>query len=355
MNAYRTEHDLLGTREVPEDALHGIYTERAIENFPLSLRPINPALIHAYGAVKLACARTNHELGSWEDAKYRAIEIACIEMMEGRLDGAIRVDALQGGAGTSTNMNVNEVLANRALQLLGKPLGDYQSVSPIEDINLHQSTNDTYPTALKVAAIQSLRLLQHAVIGLLEEFQRKEQAFAHIVKIGRTQLQDAVLITLGREMGAYAEAFARDRWRIYKCEERLRIVNLGGTAIGTGLGAPRQYIFPRSGSAARDHAAGIGARRKSCRVHTECRRIRGSPRHLKGMCNEPVKDCHRCAAAIFRTGRRIWRDPFASASGRFLHHARESESGNSGSGVSSCNRRNGQRSGHRPRLRNGQS
>jgi aspartate ammonia-lyase len=243
MNAYRTEHDLLGTREVPEDALHGIYTERAIENFPLSLRPINPALIHAYGAVKLACARTNHELGSWEDAKYRAIEIACIEMMEGRLDGAIRVDALQGGAGTSTNMNVNEVLANRALQLLGKPLGDYQSVSPIEDINLHQSTNDTYPTALKVAAIQSLRLLQHAVIGLLEEFQRKEQAFAHIVKIGRTQLQDAVLITLGREMGAYAEAFARDRWRIYKCEERLRIVNLGGTAIGTGLGAPRQYIF----------------------------------------------------------------------------------------------------------------
>ena len=243
MSAYRTEHDLIGTKEVPEDALHGIYTERALENFQISLRPVNPALIHAYGAVKLACARTNHELGSWNDAKFRAIETACVEMMEGLLDAAIRVDALQGGAGTSTNMNVNEVLANRALQLLGKPLGDYQSVSPLEDINLHQSTNDTYPTALKVAGIQSLRLLQSAVIGLLEEFQRKEQAFAHIVKIGRTQLQDAVLITLGREMGAYAEAFARDRWRIYKCEERLRIVNLGGTAIGTGLGAPRQYIF----------------------------------------------------------------------------------------------------------------
>jgi aspartate ammonia-lyase len=243
MSAYRTEHDLIGTKEVPEDALHGIYTERALENFQISLRPVNPALIHAYGAVKLACARTNHELGSWNDAKFRAIETACVEMMEGLLDAAIRVDALQGGAGTSTNMNVNEVLANRALQLLGKPLGDYQSVSPLEDLNLHQSTNDTYPTALKVAAIQSLRLLQSAVIGLLEEFQRKEQAFAHIVKIGRTQLQDAVLITLGREMGAYAEAFARDRWRIYKCEERLRIVNLGGTAIGTGLGAPRQYIF----------------------------------------------------------------------------------------------------------------
>jgi len=243
MSAYRTEHDLLGTRQVPADALHGIYTERAIENFPLALRPVNPALIHAYGAVKLACAQTNHELGWWDESKTRAIEAACVEMIEGRLDAAICVDALQGGAGTSTNMNVNEVLANRALQLLEKPLGDYQTVSPLEDINLHQSTNDTYPTALKVAAIQSLRLLQREVVGLLEEFQRKEQQFAGIVKVGRTQLQDAVLITLGREMSAYSEAFARDRWRIYKCEERLRTVNLGGTAIGTGLAAPRQYIF----------------------------------------------------------------------------------------------------------------
>jgi aspartate ammonia-lyase len=240
---FRTEHDLLGARDVPGDALHGVYTERALENFPLAQRPVNPALIHAYGAVKLACARTNHELGWWDDAKAQAIENACLEMIEGRLDSAIVVDALQGGAGTSTNMNVNEVLANRALQILGKPLGDYRTVGPLDDLNLHQSTNDTYPTALKVAAIQSLRSLQPAVIRLLEEFQKKEQQFAGIVKVGRTQLQDAVLITLGREMGAYAEAFARDRWRIYKCEERLRIVNLGGTAIGTGLSAPRQYIF----------------------------------------------------------------------------------------------------------------
>jgi aspartate ammonia-lyase len=243
MSTYRKEHDLLGTRDVPADALHGIYTERAIENFPLALRPVNPALIHAYGAVKLACARTNHELGWWDESKAAAIESACVEMMEGRLDAAIRVDALQGGAGTSTNMNVNEVIANRALQLLGKQPGGYAAVSPLDDVNLHQSTNDTYPTALKVAAIRLLRLLQREVIGLLEEFQRKEQQFARIVKVGRTQLQDAVLTTLGREMGAYAEAFARDRWRIYKCEERLRIINLGGTAIGTGIAAPRQYIF----------------------------------------------------------------------------------------------------------------
>ena len=164
-------------------------------------------------------------------------------MMEGKLDRHIAVDALQGGAGTSTNMNVNEVLANRALQLAGRLPGDYGEVSPVEDINLHQSTNDTFPTALKVAAIALLRSLQPEVVALQEAFQRKEHELAHVVKVGRTELQDAVLVTLGREMAAYAEAFSRDRWRIYKCEERLRIVNLGGTAIGTGIGAPRQYIF----------------------------------------------------------------------------------------------------------------
>ncbi|HOI55386.1 MAG TPA: aspartate ammonia-lyase [Phycisphaerae bacterium] len=243
MTAYRKEHDLLGERDVPADALHGIHTERAIENFPLARRAVNPALVRAYGAVKLACARTNRELGCWDDRTAAAIEAACEEMIEGRLDAHVVVDALQGGAGTSTNMNVNEVLANRALQLLGRPLGDYAAVSPTEDLNRHQSTNDTYPTALKVAAVGRLRDLEREVVALLEEFQRKEKQMAHVVKVGRTQLQDAVLLTLGREMGAYAEAFARDRWRIYKCEERLRTVNLGGTAIGTGLAAPRQYIF----------------------------------------------------------------------------------------------------------------
>jgi aspartate ammonia-lyase len=140
-------------------------------------------------------------------------------------------------------MNVNEVLANRALQILGRRPGDYETVSPTDDINLHQSTNDTYPTALKVAGIWLLRELEREVVGLLEAFQEKEKQTARIVKLGRTQLQDAVLTTLGREMAAYAEAFGRDRWRIYKCEERLRVVNLGGTAIGTGLGAPRKFIF----------------------------------------------------------------------------------------------------------------
>jgi aspartate ammonia-lyase len=129
------------------------------------------------------------------------------------------------------------------LQLLDRHPGDDSTLSPLDDLNLHQSTNDTYPTALHVAAIQELRTLEQALVGLLEAFQRQEQALAHVVKVGRTQLQDAVLTTVGRSMGGYAEAFGRDRWRVYKCEERLRVVNLGGTAIGSGLSAPRDYIF----------------------------------------------------------------------------------------------------------------
>jgi len=243
----RIERDMLGEVAVPAGSLHGAHTERALENFPLAGRPVHVELARAYGVVKLACARTNRTLGAWAgpegDAKAEAIERACRELADGLLDEHIVVDRLQGGAGTSTNMNVNEVLANRALQLLGAEPGDYARVSPLEDLNLHQSTNDTYPTALRLAAIELLHRLEEQVVSLQEAFQAKEQEFAHVVKVGRTQYQDAVLTTLGREMGAYAEALGRDRWRIFKCEERLRVVNLGGTAIGTGFAAPRQYIF----------------------------------------------------------------------------------------------------------------
>ena len=242
---FRVEADLLGQYRLPVDALYGIHTARALENFPLSGRPVHEELIRAYGTVKLACARTNRALGAWADdpAKAEAIEQACTEMAEGKLSRHIVVDALQGGAGTSTNMNVNEVIANRALVLLGLPPGQYERVSPLDDINLHQSTNDTYPTALRLAAIRLLHRLEDQVVALQEAFQELEKRYSHVVKVGRTEMQDAVLITVGREMGAYAEALSRDRWRIYKCEERLRVVNLGGTAVGTGLGAPRQYIF----------------------------------------------------------------------------------------------------------------
>jgi aspartate ammonia-lyase len=243
MSSYRIEKDLLGEKEIVKDCLWGIHTQRAIENFPLNHEKVHPELINAFGLVKLAAIQTNNELGFIEDNIAEAIERACEELAEGRLDSQFPTNALQGGAGTSTNMNVNEVLANRALAILGKPLGDYETISPLEHINLHQSTNDTYPTALKVASIKMLRKLEREIVSLVETFQHKEKEFADVVKVGRTQMQDAVLTTLGREMSAYTEAFSRDRWRVYKCEERLRVINLGGTAIGTGLLAPRQYIF----------------------------------------------------------------------------------------------------------------
>lgn len=241
----RLERDALGFLPVPQDALFGIHTQRALANFPLSRRPVHPELVQAYGSVKLACLLVNRDLGYFQadPAKVQALEAACQEMAAGTLTGQVRVDALQGGAGTSTNLNVSEVIANRALQLLGLAPGTYERISPLDDVNLHQSTNDTFPTALRIAAIRGLRRLEQSVLGLQEAFQEAEQRFAHVVKVGRTELQDAVLITLGREMSAYAEALSRDRWRLHKCEERLRVVNLGGTAVGTGLGAPRAFIF----------------------------------------------------------------------------------------------------------------
>ena len=202
-NAPRIESDCLGDLPVPVDVLHGIHTVRAVDNFPLTRRSIHPQLARAYGDVKLACARTNRALGAWanDPEKSNAIDHACLELASGVLDHFIIVDALQGGAGTSTNMNVNEVLANRALEILALPHGSYDRVSPLADINMHQSTNDTYPTALRLAAIRLLGSLEQRVVALQESFQAAERKFAHVVKVGRTQLQDAVLTTLGREMG----------------------------------------------------------------------------------------------------------------------------------------------------------
>jgi len=241
----RKESDFLGERDLPSEVLYGIHTQRARENFPLTGRPVPGLLIRAYGMVKWACAETNADLGAWKSPPKKADAIirACREMAEGIMCHHIVVDQLQGGAGTSTNMNINEVLANRALEFLGATHGSYDIVSPIQDLNLNQSTNDTYPTALRLAAIWGIRSLEEEIVKLQESFQNAEKRMAHVVKIGRTELQDAVLITLGREMAAYAEAFNRDRWRLFKCEERLRVVNLGGTAVGTGLAAQRDYIF----------------------------------------------------------------------------------------------------------------
>ena len=239
----RIEKDFLGEKEIPEAALYGIHTARARENFNLTGHRVHSELIRAFGWVKLAAARVNAALGFLSPEVAEAIEVACTELTRGIHLEQLPLDSLQGGAGTSTNMAVNEVLANRALEILGLARGRYDVIHPLNHVNLHQSTNDTYPTALKVASLFLLKELETSVVLLQTAFQEKEKEFASIVKIGRTQLMDATLITLGREFGAYADAIARDRWRIFKCQERLRVINLGGTAIGTGTTAPRKYIF----------------------------------------------------------------------------------------------------------------
>lgn len=239
----RQDSDALGVKPLPEGALYGIHTLRAVENFPISGYGLFPEFLRAYAMVKAACALANQETGHLDPLRAEAIVAACREIAEGRHDGQFPVDPFQGGAGTSTNMNVNEVVANRALQLLGRAPGDAAFLSPLGHVNLHQSTNDTYPTALKVAALWLLKDLEAATARLQEAFQEKEAAFAHVVKVGRTELMDAVPMTLGMTFGAFAEALSRDRWRIFKCRERIKQVGLGGTAIGTGLGAPREFIF----------------------------------------------------------------------------------------------------------------
>jgi aspartate ammonia-lyase len=239
----RTEHDLLGERTIPADAYWGIHTLRAQENFIAHTALVPFRLIIALALVKKACCMTNCQLEYLDNATAQAMQAACDDVIAGTLKAEFPLDALQGGAGTSTNMNINEVIANRTLELLGHTKGDYATVHPIEHVNMHQSTNDVYPTALKIAVIQELRTLSAQLSALQNAFQNKEQEYSGILTIGRTELQDAVPITLGAQFASFAEAVARDRWRTFKCEERLRIVNIGGTAVGTGLGVPRRYIF----------------------------------------------------------------------------------------------------------------
>jgi aspartate ammonia-lyase len=229
--------------EIGDEVYYGIHTLRALRNFDVSGYKLPRSFIISFATVKKACALTNTELGYLERRTGNAILQACDEIIAGQLHEHVLVDVFQGGAGTSTNMNFNEVIANRAIETLGGQKGDYSIVHPLNHVNMHQSTNDVYPTAFKVAALGLLKKLEVEVAEIQAGFQAKEQEFRDVVKVGRTQLQDAVPITLGMEFGAYAEAFARDRWRVFKSRERIKQVNLGGTVVGTGLGAPRDYIF----------------------------------------------------------------------------------------------------------------
>ncbi|MFA9376095.1 MAG: aspartate ammonia-lyase [Lachnotalea sp.] len=239
----RTERDKLGEITLEDNILYGIQTARAKDNFALEYKKVDLRLIYAIVKVKKAAAITYEKLGVGEDGVYYAIIKACNHILEGKADEQFVVDALSGGAGTSANMNVNEVIANLALQLTGREIGAYHIIHPLDDVNRGQSTNDVYPTALRIAAVDLLRLLSDGCAKLQQSLQEKENEFDDIKKLGRTELMDAIPITLGAEFGSYAQAIARDRWRLYKVEERLRQVNIGGTAVGTSNNADRKYRF----------------------------------------------------------------------------------------------------------------
>lgn len=239
----RLEYDLLGFREVPEDAYYGIQTLRALENFNITGVPINlyPNLLIALAQVKLATAEANCDTGDLDVKRKDAIVQACQEIIRGRFHIYFVVDLIQGGAGTSTNMNANEVIANRALEILGFNKGNYQYCSPNTDVNMSQSTNDVYPTALKLAVIYNNNKLINVLTELVDSFRNKGREFANVIKMGRTQLQDAVPMTLGQEFEAYAVTLNDEVKRLTTVVESFLNVNLGGTAIGTGLNAKSVY------------------------------------------------------------------------------------------------------------------
>jgi aspartate ammonia-lyase len=242
-NNCRTEHDLLGEREVPSGALYGVQTLRALENFPISGTTVGefPTLVAALASVKEAAALANEELGLLEPRIARAIVGAAERLRGGEHSSQFPVDMIQGGAGTSTNMNANEVIANLALESVGLERGTYEVIHPNNHVNLSQSTNDVYPTAVKLALHASISELQSAMSALAGAFLQKGEEFSAFIKMGRTQLQDAVPMTLGQEFSAFAHTILEDVDRLGEAQKLILEINMGATAIGTGINAPVGY------------------------------------------------------------------------------------------------------------------
>ena len=241
--ATRTESDSIGSMQIPADAYWGIHTARALENFPITRRPISvyPDLIRALARVKQAAARANKEIGVLDAPKADLIDRVCEEIVGGALRDQFVVGVIQGGAGTSTNMNTNEVIANRCLELMGHSFGEYEYFRPIDVVNRSQSTNDVYPTAIKLAMVLGLQRLLDEHKRLTESFAGKGVAFANILKVGRTQMQDAVPMTLGQEFTGFAHTLTEDFDRLSETIPWLNEINMGATAIGTGITADPRY------------------------------------------------------------------------------------------------------------------
>lgn len=238
----RVEKDFLGSKEVPADAYYGIQTLRAVENFPITGYRVHEQLIQALAIVKKAAALANMDTKRLYEGVGKAIAQAAEEVIEGRWHDQFIVDPIQGGAGTSMNMNMNELIANRALELLGKEKGEYMYISPNSHVNMSQSTNDVFPTAIHIATLRLLEELLETMQDMLSIFKRKAQQFDHVIKMGRTHLQDAVPVRLGQEFEAYSRVLERDIKRIGQSRQHLYEINMGATAVGTGLNADPRYI-----------------------------------------------------------------------------------------------------------------
>lgn len=239
---YRKETDSIGVKDVPKEAYYGVQSLRAAENFRITGLHIHPEMIRSMADIKEAAALTNYENGELDEAIEKAVICACREMKEGKFDEEIIVDPIQGGAGTSLNMNINEVLANRAIELLGGTKGDYTRVHPNDHVNKSQSTNDVFPTAGKITVLKLLQKTEKELRKLCNALDEKAKEFDPVIKMGRTELQDAVPIRLGQEFAAYAAAVKRDTRRMEQAMKEMQTVNLGGTAIGTGINASAGYI-----------------------------------------------------------------------------------------------------------------
>lgn len=239
---FRIEKDFIGEKEIPKDAYYGVQTMRAIENFPITGYRIHPELIKSLGIVKKAAALSNMEVGMLDKNIGKYIIQACDEVIAGQWNEQFIVDPIQGGAGTSINMNTNEVIANRALELMGETKGNYKVISPNSHINMSQSTNDSFPTATHIAVLSLLNQLLEATKTMQSAFVSKSKEFAGIIKMGRTHLQDAVPVLLGQEFESYSRVVSRDIDRISLSRQHLYEVNMGATAVGTGLNADPTYI-----------------------------------------------------------------------------------------------------------------
>ena len=238
----RIEKDFLGTLEIPKDVYYGVQTTRALENFPITKMKMHPELIRAFAIVKKSSALANAAIGKLDTKIAQAIAQAADDIISGKLHDQFVVDPIQGGAGTSMNMNTNEVIANRALEILGLEKGSYTVISPNSHVNMAQSTNDAFPSAIHIATVTTLDKLIMAMEMMRDSFIQKSVEFDSIVKMGRTHLQDAVPIRLGQEFGAYAAVVSRDIARIKKAQQSMLQINIGATAIGTGLNADPKYM-----------------------------------------------------------------------------------------------------------------